>query len=43
VYSATAWEGPYSLLQSTADTFLTVTTVDTAAVRQFYQVKSARN
>jgi len=41
VYLAGASGGPYTLMQTTADTFLTVTTVDTAAVRRFYQVRAA--
>jgi hypothetical protein len=41
VYLAGASGGPYTLMQTTADTFLTVTTVDTAAVRRFYQVQAA--
>jgi hypothetical protein len=41
VYLAGASAGPYTLMQSTSDTFFTVTTVDTAAVRRFYQVRAA--
>lgn len=41
VYLAGAVGGPYTLMQSTADTFLTVTIVDTAAVQRFYQVRAA--
>jgi len=35
--------GPDTLMQTTADTFLTVSTVDTAATRRFYQVRAFTN
>ncbi len=41
VYSSTNADGPYSLFQSTADTFLTVASVDTAGITLYYQVHSA--
>jgi fibronectin type 3 domain-containing protein len=40
VYGATDWSGSYSLIGSTSDTFFTVSTVDTAAVRRFFEVRS---
>lgn len=41
VYAAEFVGGPYSLMHVTADTFLTVANVDTAALRRFYQVRAA--
>jgi subtilisin family serine protease len=42
VYSASAASGPFSLMQTTVDTFFSVAGVDTSsAVKMFYQVKSA--
>jgi len=41
VYLASASGGPFSLMHTTTDTFLTVSTVDTAAARRFYQVHAA--
>jgi len=41
IYVASSVSGPYTLMQTATDTFLTVTTVDTAAVQCFYQVRAA--
>ena len=40
VYGATVFDGTYTQLGSTSDTFFTVTTVDTAATKKFFEVRS---